>query len=143
MTILATATAVSTAPASEFFALWADMDTWPEWNTDTEWVRLDGPFQQGASGSLKPRGGPKVRFTVEKLTDDQFVDVSGLFGARLIFDHRIHTADSSTTVTVQVSITGPLRLLWTAILGKGLRRSVAGDMAGLVAAAEGRVAARR
>lgn len=141
--ILATASAVPTAPASQFFALWADMGTWSEWNTDTEWARLDGPFQQGATGSLKPKGGPKVRFTVEKLTDDQFVDVSQLLGARLVFDHRIDVRDAGTAVSVQVSITGPLRLLWTAILGKGLRTSVVGDLAGLVAAAEARVAAQQ
>lgn len=116
------------------------MDTWPEWNTDTAWVRLDGPFEQGATGSLKPKGGPKVRFVVEILTEDQFVDVSMLFGARLMFDHRIERASSGISVSVEVSMTGPLRLLWTAILGKGLRKSVAGDLAGLVAAAEARVA---
>lgn len=140
MTTLAAATAESTAPASHFFALWADMDSWPEWNTDTEWVRLDGPFEQGAAGSLKPKGGPKVRFVIEKLTEDQFVDVSTLFGARLVFDHRVQRMSSGTSVSVEVSVTGPLRLLWTALLGKGLRRSVAGDLAGLVAAAEARVA---
>lgn len=143
MTLLTTASAVSTAPSSDFFAVWADTDTWPDWNTDTEWVRLDESFQQGATGALKPKGGPKVRFTVEKLTDEQFVDVSSLLGARLIFDHRVDVRDSRTTVSVEVSIDGPLRLLWTAILGKGLRASVAGDMAGLVAAAERRVAARQ
>lgn len=143
MTILATATAVSTAPAAEFFAVWADMDTWPEWNTDTDWVRLDGPFEQGATGSLKPKGGPKVGFRIEQLTDDRFVDVSMLLGARLVFDHRVERHDSGTTVSVEVSMTGSLRRVWTAILGKGLRASVAGDMAGLVSAAEARVAARQ
>ena len=44
MTIIATARATSTAHPSAFFARWADTATWPEWNTDTEWVRLDGPF---------------------------------------------------------------------------------------------------
>jgi hypothetical protein len=41
---IATAHVMSSAPASAFFERWADMTTWPEWNADTEWVRLDGPF---------------------------------------------------------------------------------------------------
>jgi len=39
------------------------MDTWPEWNADTEWVRLDGPSRridgrteaQGAQGQVRDR----------------------------------------------------------------------------------------
>ena len=76
MTQIAAAHAVSTAAPADFFAVWADMATWPEWNADTEWVRLDGPFVEGATGTLKPKGGPKVGF----------VDVlRGVFGARLMF----------------------------------------------------------
>ena len=89
MTTLAYASGTSTASPAAFFARWADMATWTEWNTDTEWVRLDGPFVQGATGQLKPKGGPKVGFVVEKLTDTDFVDVSKLVGARLTFAHHI------------------------------------------------------
>lgn len=65
MKILSQAHVVSTAPPSAFFARWADMTTWPEWNADTEWVRLDGPFAQGSTGQLKPKGGPKIPFVIE------------------------------------------------------------------------------
>src|SRR3954449_11814054 len=82
--------ASSTAPPAAFFERWADMATWPEWNADTEWVRLDGPFATGSTGVLKPKGGPKVKFVIEKLVPDQeFVDVSLLVGARLTFRHLV------------------------------------------------------
>ncbi|MBF6123992.1 hypothetical protein [Nocardia brasiliensis] len=136
MTILATATARSTAAPAVFFARWADTATWPEWNTDTEWVRLDGPFTQGATGTLKPKGGPKVRFVVERLTDTEFVDVSRLLGATLTFAHAVSVADGHTVVRVTVSIDGPLRRLWIAILGSGLTRSVQPDLDALVVVAE-------
>jgi hypothetical protein len=44
MTTITEAQASSSAPPSGFFARWADMGTWPEWNTDPEWVRLTGPL---------------------------------------------------------------------------------------------------
>ena len=66
------------------------MATWPEWNTDTEWVRLDGPFQTGGTGMLKPKGGPKVRFVLDSVVPErEFVDVSLLLGARLTFRHDV------------------------------------------------------
>ena len=67
MIVLSSATATSTAPPSAFFDRWADMASWPEWDTAVAWARLDGPFAEGTTGTLKPTGGPKVRFVIETL----------------------------------------------------------------------------
>jgi len=138
MTIITAAYASSTAPPEPFFDRWADMATWPEWNLDTEWVRLDGPFVAGATGALKPRGGPKVRFVVERLVPGrEFVDVSRLFGARLTFAHHVtERPQGGCEIKVTVAMAGPLRALWTRILGGGLRASAQGDLDRLVAAVE-------
>ena len=138
MTIIATTTNTSTAPPAAFFARWADMATWPDWNADTEWVRLDGEFREGATGVLKPKGGPKVRFVVERLVPgEEFVDVSRLVGARLTFAHLVTTrADGGTAVTVTVSMTGPLGRLWLLVLGSGIRGSLRADAEALARAAE-------
>ncbi|WP_431682425.1 SRPBCC family protein [Kitasatospora sp. KL5] len=138
MTKLAEARITSTAHPSAFFARWADTATWPEWNTDTEWVRLDGPFEAGTTGVLKPKGGPKVPFTVETLVPErEFTDVSRLLGARLTFRHLVgRTAEGTTAVDVDVTLTGPLAPLWNAILGKGIRESLQADLDRLAATAE-------
>lgn len=129
MTQIATATVTSAAQPSAFFERWADMATWPDWNLDTEWVRLDGPFVQGATGVLKPKGGPKVPFVVESLVDGrEFVDVSKLLGARLIFAHHVTPVGEGCRVDVAVTITGPLARLWRLILGKGIRESAQADL---------------
>src|SRR5579859_7499402 len=104
MTTLAEATVTSAALPSAFFARWADMATWPEWNADTEWVRLDGPFATGSTGVLKPKGGPKTKFVIAKLSDEEFTDVSRLAGARLTFHHRVAVVPEGTRVQVAVSL---------------------------------------
>ena len=142
MTHIARAQITSAAAPTAFFSRWADTSTWPEWNTDTEWVRLDGPFVAGATGQLKPEGGPKVRFRVERLTDQEFVDVSYLLGARLTFDHRVTVVEGETQVEVLISLDGPLRRVWIAIMGKGLRASAQRDLDALKATVEADVAAR-
>jgi hypothetical protein len=140
MTTIATAHATSTAPATAFFHRWADCKTWPEWNTDTEWVRLDGPFGQGATGTLKPKGGPKVRFTVTELSERRFVDVSRMPGGRVTFAHEIDDGTGGTTVDVTVTIDGPLGWFWRRVLGAGFRASLQPDLDRLVAVAERDVA---
>jgi hypothetical protein len=133
-----TAHAESTAPPSAFFARWADMASWPEWNTDTEWVRLDGPFATGSKGVMKPKGGPKVRFVIERLVPDQeFVDVSRLLGARLTFDHQVSTQpDGGCAVDVAVTISGPLGWFWNKLLGQGFEATAQPDLDRLVGAVE-------
>ncbi|GAA4600974.1 putative membrane protein [Actinoplanes octamycinicus] len=136
MKTIATAQLTTDVPAQAFFDRWADMATWPEWNTDTEWVRLDGPFGTGATGRLKPRGGPVTRFVVTSLIPGrEFTDVSLLLGARLTFQHLVTEEDGHTTVAVRVTIAGPLAFLWTAILGKGIATGIDGDLTRLEAAA--------
>ncbi len=114
------------------------MATWPEWNTDTAWVRLDGPFRTGATGELKPKGGPKVRFVLTSVVQDkEFVDVSQLLGARLTFRHLVDTDQSGrTTVDVDISLDGPLAFAWKLILGGGFRKNAQPDLDRLAAAAE-------
>jgi hypothetical protein len=137
VTEIARAQITSTAPPSAFFERWADMATWPDWNLDTEWCRLDGPFVEGATGTLKPKGGPKVPFVVERLVPGEaFIDVSRLVGARLTFDHRVTLVDGRTQVAVVVSMTGPLAPLWRLVLGKSLRASVEPDLQRLGGLAE-------
>jgi hypothetical protein len=138
MITIGEAQATSTAAPAGFFRKWGDMATWPEWNLDTEWVRLDGPFETGSRGVLKPKGGPKVKFVIESLVPDrEFVDVSLLVGARLTFHHIVEQLpEGGCRVHVIVTMTGPLRWLWFKILGSGLQKSLQPDLDRLVAAVE-------
>ena len=137
MITVAEAETSCSAPPSAFFARWADIATWPEWNTDTEWARLDGPFATGSTGVLKPRGGPRVKFVIGSLVPDrEFTDVSLLAGARLTFRHAVEVSQQGgSRVRVTVTLSGPLGWFWKIVLGKGLRTSVQPDLDRLAAAA--------
>jgi len=137
MKTIATAQLTTDVPAGAFFERWADMATWPAWNTDTEWVRLDGPFRTGATGVLKPKGGPRTRFVITSLVPGrEFTDVSLLLGARLTFRHLVSTpADGRTEVAVRVTLAGPLAFFWNLVLGRDIAKGLAVDLARLEAAA--------
>lgn len=119
------------------------MATWPEWNTDTAWVRLDGQFVEGATGQLKPKGGPKVSFVVERLNNHEFVDVSRMPGGRITFAHRIDETPRGTEISVTVDIGGPLGFVWRLILAGDFRTALQPDLDRLVATAEADVAVSR
>lgn len=137
MTVLAIASATSSAPASAFFARWIDHETWASWSPDTEWVTLDAPVTLGTTGTLKPAGGPKTRFTISALeTDREYTDTSRLPGARLVFQHLATDTPEGTRLDVKVEITGPLAGLWARIMGGGFAESAPADLERLIAIVE-------
>ena len=59
-----------------------------------------------------------------------------LLGARLTFQHLVAVdAGGSTTITVRVTLAGPLAFFWNAVLGKNIANGLSADLARLEAAA--------
>lgn len=137
MTLLVTADRRSTAPAAAFYDRWIDHRTWADWSPDTAWVRMDGDVRVGATGTLKPRGGPRVRFVVSDLVPGRrYVDTARFPGARLVFAHTATEDRDGTALTAEVRLAGPLARLWALVLGGGFRRSVPADLDRLVGLVE-------
>jgi len=135
---LATAQAPSTGSAAQYFDRWAEHSTWAEWSPDTEWVRLDGPAGLNTTGTLKPTGVPKVRFTISAYEPGrEYTDTSRFPGATLTFQHVAQARAEGSALTIRVAIEGPLERVWAKILGKGFAASVPADLARLVELVEG------
>ncbi len=45
----------------------ADINNWSKWDSGLEYTHLEGPAKPGAPFVLKPRGGPKVKMTIDEL----------------------------------------------------------------------------
>ena len=54
-----TASAVTRA-GTAVWRLWSDVEGWRRWDEEVEWSRLDGPFEVGSRGVLKPKKGPNT-----------------------------------------------------------------------------------
>jgi hypothetical protein len=140
--LIAEASVVSTAEAAAVWRLWEDTATWQEWDDGIEWCRLDGPFRAGTSGELRPKGGPKVRFTLLEVDPDRgFKDRSRLPLASLDFTHRLEPVDGGVRVTHRVEVSGPLGWLFCRLMGPGMRAGLPATVRSLAARAEARAAA--
>jgi hypothetical protein len=134
---IAYARASSTAKPTVFFDRWKDIDSWPEWSTDTKSVRLEGPFEVGTRGFLQPTGGPKVKFVIVAIRENrEYTDVSLLPGATLKFEHLVEPTPTGSALEVTVTVTGPLALVWRVILGSKFRTTAQSDLDRLVRLAE-------
>jgi hypothetical protein len=83
-------TETTPATAAHLWKRYADPGSWPEWDPQTDQVAIEGPFEPGTTGWLKPVGGPKTRFRLLEATEGvSFTDVSSLPLAKMHFTHTI------------------------------------------------------
>ena len=140
--LIAETSHVAAADAGAVWALWADVGSWQEWDEGIEWCRVDGPFAAGSTGMLKPRGGPRVRFTLLEVQPGRgFRDRSHLPLASLDFTHTVELAEGGVRITHRVEATGPLGWLFGRMMGAGLRAGLPATVRALAARAEARMAA--
>ena len=117
--------------------IWQDVKNWKTWDHGIEFSQLDGPFVVGSTGTLKPKGGPKVR---TKLTEveplKKFVDESKLYLAKIIVSHFLTESKGKTQVTHQIEMTGPLAFVFSYIIGRTMKKNLPIEMQAMIRQAE-------
>jgi len=133
--------AVSKATPEAVWSLW-QTSNWTKWDPALEWVRLDGAFQAGPRGELKPKSGPKTKFTVLRVDPNRgFADRSHLPLTHLDFTHEVVPLEDGTVkITHTATFSGPLAFLFSRIIGKGIKAGLPGALQKLAALAEGAAA---
>jgi ligand-binding SRPBCC domain-containing protein len=127
----------TTAGREAVWNLWSDVSGWPEWDEGIEEVSLDGDFAVGATGKLKPTGGPRFPFEITAIDEGRvFTDVTKLPLAKLTFHHELRETPEAVVIHQRITIDGPLTPLWRRVIGKGLEKDVPDTMRSLAAAAE-------
>jgi uncharacterized protein YndB with AHSA1/START domain len=114
------------APPDAIWALWADVDRWPDWNEQIQRVEVDGELRVGAELRIKLRRGGTVRNVVTELEPGRRLTYEARFpGARSGLEHRLRPGKRSVEVTHRRYVDGPLASLWAPMLGrKRMRESV-------------------
>ncbi|GAA4663124.1 hypothetical protein [Bartonella pachyuromydis] len=121
------------ASAEQIWAMWGDVATWPCWDHELEWVELSGAFIEGATGRMKPKKGPKVTFTLDKVIKNVcFSDCAKLPFTRMHFDHEyIISTDSGSAknkIRHTVTISGLFAPFFGRIIGTKIKQHLRSAM---------------
>ena len=112
------ATATTTDPAL-VWQRWTSPGSWASWDLGLRDAALDGPFVVGARGTLVDRAGRTSAFSVVQLDPGRCCVVEvALPAARLRLERTLH----GPLVRHDVRFTGPLGLVFAALLAPGFRR---------------------
>jgi hypothetical protein len=124
-THVATVTRTTTASPEAIWNLWADVPNRTRWDSGLVWARIDGPFQQGATGEVRLKDQPTRRFEVvdsrppRRYTDRFFLPM----GTSMDWHHSIDELDDNRRqVTFRVEVTGP-----TALILAPIAKNILGD----------------
>lgn len=127
------------ATAAQIWALWSDANNWPQWDSELDWVKLDGAFENGTQGMMKPSSGPKVTFTLEDVVENQeFHDTAKLPLATIRFSHEYFPAGSdgkSASIRHSVEIKGITTPLFKRVIGGQIQKHLKQAMTTLSAMA--------
>ncbi|WP_273719065.1 MULTISPECIES: hypothetical protein [Bartonella] len=114
------------ASAEQIWSMWEDVATWPCWDHELEWVELSGAFKEGAVGRMKPKKGPTVTFTLDKVIKNAcFSDYAKLPLTRMSFNHEYicsKKSDSSNNkIRHTVTMSGLLSPFFGIIIGSKIK----------------------
>lgn len=129
------------AAPDRIWSIWSDVNTWSQWNPNVSGMTLNGPFADGATGTMttksggthqirladvKPRQGFRLQTQVIPLTSFTFICriASGATGR--------------TTISQGLAVSGPLGPLVGPMMGDSIAKTFEPLLEGLAKKAEGR-----
>lgn len=125
------------APPETVFALYADVASWSTWDPDTKSSSIEGPFQTGAIGRLRPTKGQKIGITFTSVTPNaSFTCEAKPPLCTIRFDHELTPTAQGVKALHRVVFTGPLAFFFNLVVGSGVRKGLPHTMAKLKATAE-------
>jgi hypothetical protein len=96
---------------SAVWSVYSDVTAWPQWVRGIEWMRLDGGFEAGVSGTIKPKGQNQQPFRLTNVSvDSGFSDETEIpgSGVTIEFTHTLESVGGGLTrITHHVEIWGP------------------------------------
>ncbi|CND47414.1 hypothetical protein [Yersinia intermedia] len=113
------------ATPAQIWAMWQDVPSWPCWDNELKWARLNGDFTKGTTGRLKPVNGPAVDFTLSRVEIHcAFSNVATLPLTNLVFDHDYFSSavtGEPAYIRHSVTMTGWLVPVFSRLIGNRIK----------------------
>ncbi|EMO64923.1 hypothetical protein LEP1GSC133_2713 [Leptospira borgpetersenii serovar Pomona str. 200901868] len=82
---------ITQANAAKLWKLYQNVSNWKHWDHEVEESFLEGEFKTGSKRMLKPKGGPKTRFRLTEVRENEFFsDLTRLPFCKLEFKHELN-----------------------------------------------------
>jgi carbon monoxide dehydrogenase subunit G len=135
--LIITHTVETSCPPAAVWHIWQDVRNWNTWDPGIEYSTLNGPFQTGTTGTLKPKGGPLVKTLLTRVEPmHMFVDEAKLPLTKIIVTHSMKQVEGKTHVTHHIEMKGALAFLFAYLIGRNMKKNLPQEMLEMVKKAE-------
>jgi hypothetical protein len=135
-----THTEPTTAQAAQVWALWTDVNNWPDWDVGLEQCAIDGAFEAGNGFTLRPRGAPEaIRAELTEVKPNEgFVDETTLpFGVLRAKHAFIKGSDgNAVTHTIEADVAPEKADFFAKVIWSGMETGLPESVRNIVKAAE-------
>lgn len=119
--------------------LWANVPERVDWDKGLEYININGPFEEGASGTVKVEGQKPIRYTIVAVDPkNSYTDrFQSLLWTHTDWHHRIEPNSAGCyDVTWELTAQGPLSILLLPVLKRVFGKEVPLAVAEFVKLAE-------
>lgn len=119
-------------PAEKLFRAISDINNWGKWDDGLESTKLEGIAREGAEFTLKPKGGPNVKLTIDEIRPYRLVDTAHLFLAKMRTSHEYVQSGGQTIIHFQVEVWGLMGFFWRKVVGENQIKDAAAQTQALI-----------
>lgn len=100
-----------------------DVRNWHQWDTELLEANLEGGFEIGAKGTMKPKTGPKLKFYISELTPNQSYTINTIMPVgELVIKRSLTEVNNEVYFTDDIAFTGLLKYIFGLIFGGQFRK---------------------
>jgi carbon monoxide dehydrogenase subunit G len=111
------------APKEKVWMTLIDVPTWSIWDTELISAELNGPFELGAKGKLKPKTGPELDFFITELTAFKSYTIKTKMPIGWLEINRTLLEEGQSVIfNDDIQFTGVLKRFFGLLLGGGFRK---------------------
>ena len=126
------------ASAEAIWRLWADPNTWQDWNPNVQRMEMNGPFANGTTGIMHTPAGQQHQVELTHIDPGHAFDLetSVIPLTHFTFHCEVVPAASGSTISQSISMSGPLAFLFAPMAGERIAASFEPLLKGLADKAE-------
>jgi Polyketide cyclase / dehydrase and lipid transport len=127
------------ASPQAIWRLWSDPATWHEWNPSVQRMSMNGPFANGTTGQMFTPAGRTHDIQLDDVQAGKSFDLKTavLPGTRFTFHCEVTPANTGSTISQSLSMSGPLAFVFSPLAGDRIASTFEGVLEGLAKRAEG------
>ena len=100
-----------------------DVQNWHQWDTELLEANLEGIFEKGAKGTMKPKTGPKLKFYISELIPNHSYTINTIMPVgELVIKRSLIETNKEIHFTDDIAFTGFLKYIFGVMLGGQFRK---------------------